>query len=586
MKISRRAASSFIEYYENTREDSEIPAPTSAGKNSWRIQEAHKMFTLMREEYEESKKFSIPRRYREMKRIIRMFTAEPITEKLRYLSTAEAEVRHSRALLANRSRRRSSSSAILRSRCSGSTCLPITPGSFTSSGSSSTNDNNISPPIPSDNVEKIAQACSKTYSFLADKSSQLAAAFELSANKIASRSIKVSLDSYFSWGRRMHPRRSRSRESTAAKHASTRMLYFGDDVPTTTSPSATTPINSRDTKASLRKASCCSKKGQPDTFRKTSFSKQRQPDTFRKASCYKQGPLDTFRKASCYKQGPPDTFRKASFSKQGHSDTFRKASFSKQGQPDTFRKASFSKQGQPDTFRKASCYKQRQPDTLREQSGSDQYRNAYSQTKVPLCHMPSGSPKAPAHRDNARSFCSSSKPTMQKPREHSQSFSGCESLGPRRCPFSSHSLGLARKTSFVTTSETLEACHYPSYVSTDLLNLRVREKSSQSISSGTKSKKSLTLNAGDWERFPAHRSVSAQEQTSVMKATGAYRCDGCVEYSDVTRDNIVLIVALDSIVSLRSDFNSLQLQGLGLFQRYKRMKAMLKSCMKVLKNFP
>ena len=67
-------------------------------KSPWRIQEARKLFALLREEYKDSKKLSLRRRYRELERIIEMFTAEPITQRLLYLSTAESELRYNRAL--------------------------------------------------------------------------------------------------------------------------------------------------------------------------------------------------------------------------------------------------------------------------------------------------------------------------------------------------------------------------------------------------------------------------------------------------------------------------------------------------------
>ncbi|GFO35057.1 hypothetical protein PoB_006156200 [Plakobranchus ocellatus] len=85
-----------------------IPAESSAKseartvgameKTHWRIEEARSMFALMREQYKESKRLFVPKRYSELKRIIEMFTAEPITQRLQYLCTVESERRHMKAL--------------------------------------------------------------------------------------------------------------------------------------------------------------------------------------------------------------------------------------------------------------------------------------------------------------------------------------------------------------------------------------------------------------------------------------------------------------------------------------------------------
>ncbi|RUS85010.1 hypothetical protein EGW08_007255 [Elysia chlorotica] len=105
----------------------------SAVKNSWRIEEVRKIFALMREEYEESKKLLPHRRYKELKRIIEMLTAEPITQKLRYLSTVESDLRYTQARHRAPMRSRGSASS------AGTRSIP-----FTSSLSSSLNATQIS----------------------------------------------------------------------------------------------------------------------------------------------------------------------------------------------------------------------------------------------------------------------------------------------------------------------------------------------------------------------------------------------------------------------------------------------------------
>ncbi|RUS73228.1 hypothetical protein EGW08_019013 [Elysia chlorotica] len=54
------------------------------------------------------------------------------------------------------------------------------------------------------------------------------------------------------------------------------------------------------------------------------------------------------------------------------------------------------------------------------------------------------------------------------------------------------------------------------------------------------------------------------------------------EYSDSTVDNIVLTIAHDHIVNLRKQYNNLR--GNNIWQRYRRMKSIIKSCMNVLKR--
>ena len=96
---------------ETSQDEAETETKHSAVKTPWRIQEARNIFALMREEYEASKKLSVPKRYHELKRIIEMFTDEPITQRLLYLSTAEAELRYSRALQFSQSRSFSSTNS-------------------------------------------------------------------------------------------------------------------------------------------------------------------------------------------------------------------------------------------------------------------------------------------------------------------------------------------------------------------------------------------------------------------------------------------------------------------------------------------
>ena len=105
------ASTSRAMKYETTEEDADNGTSKSAIKTSWRIEEARKIFALMREEYEESKKLFLPKRYKELERIIEMFTAEPITQKLRYLSTTESDMRYSRALRISQSRSHSSANS-------------------------------------------------------------------------------------------------------------------------------------------------------------------------------------------------------------------------------------------------------------------------------------------------------------------------------------------------------------------------------------------------------------------------------------------------------------------------------------------
>ncbi|RUS89904.1 hypothetical protein EGW08_002345 [Elysia chlorotica] len=86
------------------QKDADNAIPFTYGKTSWRIQEVRGIFALMREEYEASKKMIITKRYRDLKRIIEMFTAEAITEKLHYLLSTESEQRHTKAKLGSQDR--------------------------------------------------------------------------------------------------------------------------------------------------------------------------------------------------------------------------------------------------------------------------------------------------------------------------------------------------------------------------------------------------------------------------------------------------------------------------------------------------
>ncbi|RUS84706.1 hypothetical protein EGW08_007534 [Elysia chlorotica] len=99
------ASPSFMWLMDGMMEEQAEPrTPSSAGKTSWRIQEASKLFASMRTEYEESKKLFIPLRYHKLEELIEMFTAEAITQKLRYLATSDSQLQYSRALYISQSK--------------------------------------------------------------------------------------------------------------------------------------------------------------------------------------------------------------------------------------------------------------------------------------------------------------------------------------------------------------------------------------------------------------------------------------------------------------------------------------------------
>ncbi|KAK3783196.1 hypothetical protein RRG08_046989 [Elysia crispata] len=483
-------------------ENVEPQAPNSAEKTSWRIQEASKIFAAMRAEYEESKKLFIPRRYHKLEKVIEMFTAEPITQNLRFLSTSDSELQCARTLNISQSRDAFDSST--------------SPGAMSSVSSVSSRMNVAS---------RSSGSKFQSYDSLALNPDTVSN----SVNSLSLANARVNANSL--WCRRQN-----NNTANLVLNSSTNSPNSEHDTQSERSEYGTQP-----------QSGACRKRrrsdGAPSVVISSSYAEN-------DSSIRNAGSAGNIGQA-CSKaynfvvdKITPEALKHTTKLPWDNSITVSLSSF-------------FSSQ------RKKHPQAQRMPVRFRNIVSTKESHDFY----IPCL-------KLPVHKGFEQSCGLATRSPTRRVYTNHYPRRASETLQPTGS-FSLFSPQTSNRSNCFTfeSQEGLKHC-VPTTADSEVFAAQSRP----GLPHSNNGKPSGRIRDG----AAIHPMLCGEQFFTDQTEVSPQRFNEALNYSDVVIDNIVLTIAHDHITSLRNEYSAIQ--GLSFWRRYKKMKAMIKSCMNVLKS--